>query len=322
MSLRRSLALALASVSFVSSAWASPHVLKPGESYSELSLGLTSAESYFRDSDSKSWTLGGTFEQRVLRSHNELGWHKHTSVWLDLPVVSRTYARSTGATSTATGLGDLGLGVRIALKRGGMPISLSLGWTAPMGGNRRLFPGTSGGTGLDGTRYGTAATANGQKQNFFDAGLQSLSASLAVGGTLGSHAYYALGTGWMTRYLTIGATSTTDRFANFLNTDATLGVWCSPRLLLDGTYHGTSQVAQGDAYDRILGNIKDEHKTSFATIGARATYRVDDKLDVFAGGQFTISGRNALVANTWYAGMAWKQTSLSRLAGAFGNTKP
>ena len=59
------------------------------------------------------------------------------------------------ATSTATGFGDLGLGVRIALMRGGMPVSLSLGWTAPMGGNRRLFPGTSGGTGLDGTRYGT-----------------------------------------------------------------------------------------------------------------------------------------------------------------------
>ena len=71
MSLRRSLALALASVSFVSSAWASPHVLKPGESYSELSLGLTSAESYFRDSDSKSWTLGGTFEQRVLEERRE-----------------------------------------------------------------------------------------------------------------------------------------------------------------------------------------------------------------------------------------------------------
>ena len=42
---------------------------------------------------------------------------------------------------------------------------------------------------------------------------------------------------------------------------------------------------------------------------------------LFRSAQFTVSGRNALAANTWYAGMAWKQTSLGRLAGAFGNTK-
>jgi hypothetical protein len=324
MSLRRSLALALASVSLVSSAWASPHVLKPGESYTELTGVVTSADAYF-DANDQSTALGATFEQRTLKSHSELGWKKRASVWLDLPVVSRTYSADAGGSATSTGLGDLGLGVRVALVRGGMPVSLSLGWTAPMGSNRRLFPGTTGGTGLDGTKYGSVPTATGQPHTFFDAGLQSLSASLAVGGSLGKSAFYTLGTGYTSRYLTIGARGADDRYADFVTTDASLGLWLGGRLLVSGTWHGESQGSQGRAYDRIAptpaptGEI--ELQTRFAAIGSRVTWRVDDKMDVFAGAQFPVSGRNTLDANSYYAGMAWKQTGLGRLAGAFGGTK-
>lgn len=324
MSLRRSLALALASVSLVSSAWASPHVLKPGESYTELTGGVTSADSYF-GTDDESTALGAAFEQRTLRSHSELGWKKRASVWLDLPVVSRTYSADAGGSATSTGLGDLGLGMRYAVLRGGMPVSLSLGWTAPMGSNRRLFPGTTGGTGLDGSKYGSVPTATGQPFNFFDSGLQSLSAALTIGGSIGSFACYSLGSGYTTRYLTIGARSTEDRFADFLTTDATLGLWFGRNLLVSGSWHGETQSAQGRPYDRIAptpvpGN-EIELETRFAAVGSRVTWRVDDKMDVFAGAQFPVSGRNTLDANSYYAGMAWKQTGLGRLAGAFGGTK-
>lgn len=324
MSLRRSLALVLASASLVSSAWASPHVLKPGESYTELTAGLTSADAYRSDLDKRT-ALDAAFEQRTLRWHSELGWKKRASVWFDLPGVSRTFSPDAGGSATSTGFGDLGLGVRLALVRRTLPTSLSLGWTAPMGSNRRLFPGTTGGTGLDGNRYGSVPTSMGQMHTFFDAGLQSLSANLAVGGTLGKSAFFTLGTGWTTRYLTIGARGDDDRFADFLTTDASLGMWFGRNLLVTGHWHGESQSAQGRPYDRIaplpVPADETELETRFATVGPRLTWRVDDKMDVFTGANYTVSGRNTLASNTYYAGMAWKQTGLGRLAGAFGGTK-
>lgn len=325
MSLRRTLVLALASVSFVSSAWASPIVLKPGESYTELSGGVTSADSYFHGTANAVASLDGTFEQRTFRSHTELGWHKHTAFVLDVPVVSRTFAPSSAGSATATGLGDLGLGLRFAVLRGSMPVSVSFGWTAPLGGNRQLFPGTTGGTGLDGTVYGDSIATLRQPHTFFDAGLQSLSASLAVGGSVGRHALYSLGAGWTTRYLTIGARTDEDRYADFITTDASLGLWLGKSLLVSGSWHGETQSAQGRPYDRVAPTPvpanETELETRFAQLGSRVTYRVDDKMDLFAGAQFTLSGRNTLDANTYYAGMAWKQTGLGRLAGAFGGTK-
>lgn len=55
--------------------------------------------------------------------------------------------------------------------------------------------------------------------------------------------------------------------------------------------------------------------------GPRFTLRVDDRMDVFAGSRHSPSGRNVLHADQYYCGIAWKQTGLDRLAGAFGGTK-
>lgn len=327
MSLRRpfAAAFAVATLSLASAVWASPYALKPGEFYSELSGGLFSTNSYFDNANEERVGLGGTIEQRVMRSHTELGWKKHASVWIDVPVVSRTFAANAGGSATSTGFGDIGLGVRYGMHLGQAPVALSLGWTAPMGGNRRLFPGTTGGNALDGTTYGIATSSNGQTATFFDAGMQSLSANLAIGGKLGKRAFYTLGGGYRSAYLTIGARDTTDRYADHVLGDASLGIWLSTHLLVTGTLHGEWAASQGGAWDRIDAPIAGANgpdlESNAMLAGARFTYRIDDKLDVFAGSMHTPSGRNVIHADHFYAGIAFKASALDKLAGAFGTTK-
>jgi hypothetical protein len=60
-------------------------------------------------------------------------------------------------------------------------------------------------------------------------------------------------------------------------------------------------------------------ETQFA--GPRLTYRVDDKLDAFAGSWHTPSGRNSLHVDAYYVGVSWKQTKLNRLQGFLGGSK-
>jgi hypothetical protein len=53
-------------------------------------------------------------------------------------------------------------------------------------------------------------------------------------------------------------------------------------------------------------------------VGPRFTYRVDERMDVFGGSWHTANGENVLHENYYYFGIAWKHTSLDRLAGALG----
>ena len=326
MSLRRSMAAAIAAtLSLASAVWASPYALKPGEFYSELSGSLFSTDSYFNNADDKRVGLGGTIEQRVLRSHSELGWKKRASVYLDLPIVSRTFAGNSGGSATSTGLGDIGIGVRYGMHLAKAPLALTLGWTAPLGSNRRLFPGTTGGNALNGAAYGVQTSANGQTSSFFDAGMQSLSAQLALGGTLGKNAFYTLGGGYRTAFLTTGARDTSDRFADHALGDVSLGFWLGQHLLVTGTFHAELPMSQGGAWDRIATPVAGANGPELESItmlaGPRFTYRIDDKLDVFAGSLHTPSGRNVLHADHFYVGIGFKQTALDKLAGAFGTTK-
>ena len=328
MSLRRSVAaaVAVATVSFASAAWGSPWALKPGEFYSELSGSFFSARTFLQNSDAKRTSLGGTLEQRVMRVHTEMGWTKHESVWFDVPFVNRTFGPDAGGSLTSTGLGDLAFGIRYGVHVGHAPLAFELGWTAPLGGNRRLFPGTSGSSGADGTGY--LAHANGSASDssaFFDTGLQSLSAALDLGGTAGKRAYWTLGGGYHTNYLPGGSRKQTDRYANFATGRATLGVWLGQHLLLSGNCVGEWPMSQGDSYDRVTAPIPGAHGPNLEPVsilaGSRLTYRVDDRMDLFGGTWHTLSGRNVLHTDQFFAGIAWKQTGLDRLAGALGGTQ-
>src|SRR5205823_4401135 len=140
LALRRPFAAALAATAlFAPSARAAPWQLKPGEFYSEVGGEFFSARTFLGNTDGKRLTLNGTLEQRTARSHNEIGWKKRASVWLDMPFVSRTYASNVDGSRTSTGLGDFDFGLRIGMHMGGTPVALELGWSAPLGANRRLF---------------------------------------------------------------------------------------------------------------------------------------------------------------------------------------
>jgi hypothetical protein len=157
MSLRRTVAVASATLLFASACGASPWVLKPGEFYSELNGSLFSARSFYRDDERL--TLNGKLDEREVMSHNEFGWKKRASVWIGVPFVSRGFTRFTGGTSTSTGLGDLDLGIRYRLKGGETPAALSFGWTASTGTNRKLFPGSDGDGGTNPDRYPPASSS-------------------------------------------------------------------------------------------------------------------------------------------------------------------
>ena len=354
MSLSRTIAAALRLVAFLSIAsavQASPWALGRGEFYSELSGSYFSTRTYFQDSDQARVPLGERFDERAIVSHSEFGWKKRATVVIDVPFVSRTVATNVGAPGaiTSTGLGDLGLAPRIGMHASRLSVGLELGWTTPLGSNRRLFPGTIGSGGLDATRLAERYTRPlSDTATFFSQGLQSFSAHLEVGGTAGKGAYWTLGGGVKTilfsvdgRVLStltdvilpyarafglsvddIGGNS--DRTADFATASASLGIWLRPQLLVAGEFRGEWSVDQGGSYDRIGTPVSADHAELEVTrilAGPRVTYRVDDRMDVFAGSWHTPRGRNVLHYDNFYAGIAWKNTSLDRLAGALGGTK-
>lgn len=327
MSLRRSVAAAaLATVSVVSAAWGSPWVIKPGEFYSELSGSLFSANTFYGE-DGKRLGLGGKLDERVVHSVNEFGWKKRVSVWIGVPFVNRAFTPASGPTLTSTGLGDIDLGLRYAVRRGSSPVALSLGWSAPTGGNRRLYPGVSGEGGLDPSHAPRFPGSNlADTSLFFDAGLQTLSASLELGGAAGRRAYWTLGGAYRYRYLEFGQRDeenggVTTKFthnAYAAGGEAALGLWIRPELLVTGTFRGDWPISQSKLYD---GDALRDNKSRMMLAGPRFTYRVDDRMDVFGGSWHSIAGRHVLHHDQYYCGIAWKQTGLDRLAGVLGGTK-
>jgi len=344
MSLRRSLAAALGAVAVLtlaSAAQAGPWGLAPGEFYTELVGSVFSSDSYL-DRNGDRPPLGGTFEERALAAHAEFGWKKHTTFIMEMPFVARTFASDIGGgTLSSAGLGDIGLGLRFAGHFSGLPMSVEAGWTAPLGTNRNLFPGTSGSGGADPTSWYDLATRQmaSDSSAFFAQGLQSLSLRAHVGGAAGSKTFWAVGGGVRYRYLTVTGTKYKkdgadvesihgSRWATFSDATAMVGYWVSPAFLLTGEARGEWTSAQGDGYDRLSGTPA---KPKFATgpilnvtqtiVGPRFTYRVDERMDVFAGSWHTARGENVLHENYYYFGIAWKHTGLDRLAGALGGTK-
>lgn len=323
MSLRRPLAALAAAIilPIASVAAASPWGLAPGEFYSELSGSFHSSQTFFNDAEVREW-LGGRLEERVVRSHNEFGWRKWATLTLDMPFVSRTFAPATGVASTSTGLGDAGLGLRVPMHIATMPLAVSLGVQLPLGTNRALFPGSSGDGGLNG---GILVARNGvpiqDTSTFFSQGLTTAALGLEVGGAVGKRAYWTAGAGIRTTFLSIASRDSADRYADFVNASIGLGYWLTNSVLLSGEYLGEWQTDQGSGYDRVTLPGGAELESNRMLAGPRLTYRLDEKMDVFAGSWHTPGGRNVLHHDLYYCGIAWKHTGLDRLAGALGGTK-
>lgn len=327
MSLRRTAAVALlasATLTLASPsragipAGATPWVLRPGEFYSEV-YGSAFAANTFLDDTGERPPLNGKLDQRELVSYNELGWKKGRSIWFAVPFANRGFTRFSGGTSTSTGLGDIDLGVRFRLKGGYAPASLALGWTAPLGSNRKLFPGTDGDGGTDPASYPPYSASNASDTSlYFNQGLQSLRAGLDFGGHAWKSAFWTAGGEFRYRYLEFLSTEKSSHNARFVGANASLGWWVQRSLLLTGVFQGEWVMSQSENYDRNLGVDRDPKRM---LAGLRATWRVDDRMDVFAGSAHVVSGRNVIHYDQYYFGIAWRQSSLSRYAGAYGGAR-
>lgn len=326
MSLRRSAAaavlasaaLTLASASHAAHPAGTPWVLKPGEFYSELTGSVFAANS-FLDNERNRPSLSGKLDERTLVSYNELGWKSRAAVWLAVPIVSRGFTRFTGGTSTSTGLGDIDLGLRYRLKGGSTPASLSFGWTAPLGANRKLFPGSDGDGGTDPETYPPYSPSNASDTSlYFNQGLQSLRVGVDFGGRAWKRAFWTAGGEYRYRFLEFLSTGGSTRNARFFGANASLGWWANHSLLVSGLFAGEWATSQSANYDRDLARDLEPMRL---LAGPRFTWRVDDRMDVIAGSWHVASGQNVVHYDQYYFGIAWRQSSLSRYAGAYGGTQ-
>ena len=297
---------------------ATPWVLKPGEFYSEV-YGSVFAANTFLDNNNERPPLNGKLDQRELVSYNELGWKKSATIWIAVPFANRGFTRFSGGTSTSTGLGDIDLGIRKRLRGGETPMSLALGWTAPLGGNRKLFPGIDGDGGTDPTKYPPYSPSDASDTSlYFNQGLQSLRAGLDFGGHAWKGAFWTAGGEFRYRFLEFLSTNKSSHNARFVGANASLGWWVQRSLLLTGVFQGEWLTSQSENYDQDLEADKAPKRI---LAGIRATWRVDDRMDVFAGSAHVVNGQNVIHYDQYYFGIAWRQSSLSRYAGAYGGTK-
>lgn len=294
MSLRRYFFAALAAAALVTSgatvAAAGPWSLAPGEYYTELRGSFFSSGTYYDDQGNR-LDVGGLYEQRALTSVTELGWKKHWSVQMSLPVLSNTVRELGGPSATSSGLGDFGLGFRYSIRNAAGASAIQLAWTAPSGYNPNLAPGLG-------------------------SGMQRLEASLDFGMPLGERGFLQFGGGYAYDYLTIGArkkdataSDSERRWADHVVANAALGLWMG-RLLVSGQYEGEFASSAGL-----------EPQSTSHLAGPRFTYRVDERLDAFFGSWHSPGGENVLHLDQYYGGVAWKLTKLNRLQGFLGGDK-
>ncbi len=276
----------------VAGAWS----LAPGEYYTELSGSSFSTDAWFND-DGKRIALAGQAQQRAVRWNTELGWNQRWSVQLSLPFVTNSVRAADGTGASATGLEDLGFGLRMRLRPAA---ALQFRWEAPAGYNAKLTPPLGD-------------------------GLQKLSASLQFGGAMGKAAFWQLGGGYRYDFLSVAGrkpfegvvlSSSTPvigdhNWSDHVTVNAAYARWFG-RLQAAGLYAGDFPVTSGRAY-----------KVTAHAAGTRFTYRVDERLDTFAGSWHTPAGKNTAHLDEYYVGIAWKSTKLNRQQGFLGNdTRP
>ena len=283
-------------------ALASPWALAPYEYHAEISGSAFSAgTAYDAAGDRVPLTGGGLYERRALGAVIDMGWKRRWSASLGVPFISVTQTdRDLVTATTQTGLGDLAAALQMSIWSARSAGALRLGWSGPTGYNRRFEPGLGDGV-----------------QPARNSGLQSLSAGLEFGVPAPSHGFLTFGGGYRYRFVNVGGRSKdvadgpADRqWADLLTADAALGLGLGQNVQLTGLYHGEYDVDHGDLYG----------ETQAQLAGVRLGYRVDERLEAFAGSWHSPSGTNVLHVDTYYAGVGFRHTRLARSQGLFGRS--
>ena len=284
----------LTAFTLVPPAAAGPWGLAPGEWYANLEGSTFTSHSFHADGVRAD--TGLIVEERALRTLVEVGWKRRLSLVFGLPVLSVT-RRDARVRGTATGFQDVLIGMRYNLINGPNAVAVQLDWSAPAGYNRNLDS--------LGLQLGD--------------GHQQLSLEVAGGAGIPGGGFFQWSVGHSYRYLTItkkdGGLVVVDRlhparylWAQHVLASADLGLWVGPSLLVGGRYRGKLSVGSG-----LLVEESDTHLA-----GAVLLYRVDDRLDMFAGFWSTASGRYSLHYDQVYLGLAFHNTKLNRLQGYLG----
>lgn len=299
------------------SARAGAWVPAPGE-YAVSITGSRYSSDDIRNVDEERTMLfgSGLNEQRTATASLEIGWKKQTSFWFDLPFVSETRRLGDGnAWPTETGFGDLALGFRRRISQGTTSTwAVEAGWKAPLGyaSDPRVSPaglaylGSQVPPGL--SREDSLAKieelAREAGHPTFGQGQQDLQAMLLYGQSLtGLQGFVELGAGYRYRF---------EDPADQILLEGDAGFWLGHSFLIAGHYSGA--IAAGDgttAYDAYT-----EHQ-----VGPELRFRVDDRCDVYAGSMHTPAGKNVLQRDTFYVGIAFRQTRLNRLQGFLGGAR-
>lgn len=282
-------AAAASLASFDHSPVGGPWSLAPGEYYVDVT-GTSFRTSSGYDASGHLTALGGTTEERSFRSYVELGWKPRWSLQLSVPFTTLTQSPRVGAATSATGLGDFGVGLRRRFTSGPNAASLQLLWETPAGNNPAISPSVGD-------------------------GMQKLSATLQFGGPFCKRAFWQVGGGYRFQYN--GATELKDQVLRSPES------WQWPEHMVSNgavaMWLGNLQAAGLFAVDASSFRSLDYPRTvTSVALGTRFTYRTDGRLDAFAGSWHTPSGVNALALNQYYAGLAWKSTKLNRVQGFLG----
>lgn len=275
---------------------AGPWSLAKGDYYSELNAGFFSTTSAY-DGNSHREALGARLDHRSFDSYNELGWKKRLSVILGMTGLSATAVSGSSAfEETETGLTQLQLGLHYNLVNGATGAAIEAGWFAPLGYDRALSP-----------------LLGDERQRLYG--------RFDWGTALGTRAFVQASGGLTYRYLKFGKgdslfeTRPENNSASFATLGAAGGWWAGRSVLIGARYEGRQIVASSGVKDDQEGAILHE-------LGPEVLVRVDDRMDVFAGSMSTAAGKNSLHFDRYYVAIAFKQTSLSRLQGFMGGTKP
>jgi hypothetical protein len=277
---------------------AGPWGLAPGEWYTNIE-GSSFSSTTVHLADGTRAGVGLVVEQRALASATEMGWRHGITLLYALPAASITQRFATFQ-GTSTGFQDVQLGARCNLRNGPTALAVELDWSAPAGYNSHLI---------------SIAPALGD-------GLQELSAGVALGTAVGGRGFMQGSIGYGYRYLTIGKRDKGSippdeahvgrfRWADHVLASADLGYWMGSSLLIGGRYRGMLSMSSGPLVPEI-----DQHLA-----GPLLLYRVDERLDMFAGSWSTASGKNTLHFDQVYVGMAFHKTTLNRLQGFLGSNQ-
>jgi len=273
--------------------------LQKGEWYANLEGSNFVSDTYLADVNGVRSDSGLVVEERALRSEVEMGTRRHLTLLFGLPALSVTH-RSGGVQGTATGFQDAKVGLKYNFSNGTSAVALDGTWSGPSGYNRNLD---------------TLGIELGE-------GLQELAATLELGSALQHRGFVEGSIGYGYRYLGLGQRTTDSyvpgdgqtakyQWSSRLHMSADLALWLGKNWLASGRYRGLITLSHGAL----------EPDENVHLLGPELHYRLDERIDMFAGTWSTASGKNTLHFDQYYLGLAFRKNQLGRLQGYLGGTQ-